>query len=101
LKRTAFFASAAATAAASLALPVVAAEPQMKRFDEEKWALDDIIGSVGMDWDQGRSSAIIAALGPESTNDVNALRNRIKKICRLRAGIRSDRTAARSARERR
>jgi dienelactone hydrolase len=80
LKRTAFFASAAATAAASLASPALAAEPQMKRFDEEKWALDDIIGSIGMDWDQGRSGAIIAALGPESTNDVNALRNRIKKF---------------------
>jgi dienelactone hydrolase len=80
MKRTAFFSSAAATAALAIATPALADEPQMKRFDEEKWALDDIIGSVGMDWDQGRSGAMIAALGPESTNDVNSLRLRIKKL---------------------
>jgi dienelactone hydrolase len=79
VKRTAFFASGAAAAALAISSPA-AAEPQMKRWDEQKWALDDIIGSVGMDWDQGRSAAMIATMGPDSTNDVASLRNRIKKF---------------------
>ncbi len=80
MKRTAFFSSAAATAAFAIATPALAEEPQVKRFDDEKWALDDIIGSVGMDWDQGRSGAMIGALGSDATNDVNSLRLRIKKL---------------------
>jgi hypothetical protein len=79
VKRTAFFTSGAAAAALAIGSPV-AAEPQMKRWDEQKWALDDIIGSVGMDWDQGRSAAMIATMGPDSTNDVASIRNRIKKF---------------------
>jgi fermentation-respiration switch protein FrsA (DUF1100 family) len=80
VKRTSFFSTAAATAALAATAPALAAEPQMKRWDEQKWALDDIIGSVGMDWDQGRSLAMIATMGPESTNDINAIRIRIKKF---------------------
>lgn len=80
MKRTAFLGTAVAGAAAGFASPVLGEEPHVKRFDEETWALDEIIASVGMDWDQGRSGALIAALGPESINDVNALRSRIKKL---------------------
>ena len=80
MKRNVFFSSVVAAATVAGAAPVIAEEPHMRRFDEQKWALDDIIGSVGMDWDQGRSVSLIAAMGPESTNDVAAIRNRIKKL---------------------
>jgi dienelactone hydrolase len=58
----------------------LADEPQMQRWTEQKWMLDDIIQAVGMDWDQGRSGGLIASLGPESQNDLNTIRVRIKKF---------------------
>ena len=30
-------------------------EPQMRRFEEQRWVLDNIIHSVGLDWDQPRT----------------------------------------------
>jgi dienelactone hydrolase len=79
VKRGGFFLAGIATTAAAAA-PALATEPSMARWDAQKWALDDIIGSVGMDWDQGRSAGMIAAMGPESTNDIAAIRIRIKKF---------------------
>jgi dienelactone hydrolase len=81
MKRQAFVHSAAIVAASSLvAAPALAAEPQMQRWAAQKWMLDDIIQSVGMDWDQGRSGALVSTLGPESQFDMNGARARVKKF---------------------
>jgi hypothetical protein len=72
INRRFFVQTAAVAAAGSLTVaPALADLPQMQRWDEQKWLLDDIIQSVGMDWDQGRSSVMIASLGPESQTDLN------------------------------
>ena len=78
--RARFLGSAAASAAAVLAAPVAAAEPQMRRWDEQRWVLDRTIEAVGMDWDQNRSNQISGACGVESLGDIATIRARIKKL---------------------
>src|SRR6202023_1425515 len=39
-------------------------EPVVKRFDEQRWVLDNVIQSNGIDWDQGRTGATLRGLGP-------------------------------------
>jgi len=38
-------------------------ERRMKRFKEQRWILDNIIRSVGIDWDQGRTHRLLAYIG--------------------------------------
>jgi dienelactone hydrolase len=106
MKRTGFFGAAVATTAATVSAmtPALAELPHMRRFEEQRWALDDLIQTIGMDWDQGRSAGLISSLGPESQNDINALRARIKKFAdfepafeaaaRRREGMAKDEEAA-------
>ncbi len=54
-------------------------EPHMKRFDEQRWALDNIIQANGIDWDQGHVSVLLRACGLDIQNDMAALRQRVKK----------------------
>ncbi len=55
-------------------------EPSMKRWDDQRWLLDGVIASNGMEWDQGRLSRIVGACGPEVLPEVNAIRQRVKKF---------------------
>jgi pimeloyl-ACP methyl ester carboxylesterase len=54
--------------------------PQMRRWNEQRWLLDNIIQAVGPDWDAPRLPHLNAALGPESTADINGVRQRVKKF---------------------
>jgi dienelactone hydrolase len=54
-------------------------EPKMKRFEEQRWALDNIIQANGIDWDQGHTGVLLRACGLEVSNDMVALRQRVKK----------------------
>jgi alpha-beta hydrolase superfamily lysophospholipase len=54
--------------------------PQMRRFAEQRWILDNVIRANGIDWDQPRLPALAAALGPEATADVAAIRQRVQKF---------------------
>ncbi len=56
------------------------AAPSMKRFDEQRWILDNIIRANGIDWDQPRLPGLAAALGPEATTDIAAIRTRVQKF---------------------
>ena len=56
-----------------------ATEPHTKRFDEQRWALDNIIQANGIDWDQGHVSVLLRACGLDIQNDMAALRARVKK----------------------
>ncbi len=56
------------------------AAPAMKRFDEQRWILDNIIRANGIDWDQPRLPGLAAALGPEASTDIAAIRTRVQKF---------------------
>jgi len=56
-----------------------AGEPRMKRFVEQRWALDNIIQANGVDWDQGHTGVLLRACGLDVQNDMASLRQRVKK----------------------
>src|SRR3954470_13495568 len=55
-------------------------EPVVKRFDEQRWVLDNIIQANGVDWDQGRTGAAIRAGGPSAASDMAELRQQGKRL---------------------
>jgi cephalosporin-C deacetylase-like acetyl esterase len=55
-------------------------ERRMKRFKEQRWLLDNIIRTVGVDWDQGRTHRLLSYLGPSGLQDVTQVRERITKF---------------------
>jgi len=57
-----------------------AGEPRMRRWTEQRWALDNVIRANGMDWDQPRSVYLSAPCGPEASADFAAIRARIQKF---------------------
>ena len=62
-------------------------EPQMRRWNEQRWLLDNVISAVGMDWDSPRLPHLNAALGPESTADINSIRQRVKKYADIKGAF--------------
>ena len=50
-----------------------------RRWVEQRWLLDNIIRSVGVDWDQPRTISYNAPCGPEANADFAAIRARVKK----------------------
>jgi len=54
--------------------------PTMRRWTEQRWILDNIIRANGIDWDQARLPGLAAALGPEATADIAAIRQRVQKF---------------------
>ncbi len=55
-------------------------EPHVKRFDEQRWLIDNIIRANGIDWDQPRSLYIQAPCGLEANADFAGIRERVKKM---------------------
>jgi len=55
-------------------------EPHMKRFEEQRWLLDNIVRANGIDWDQPRSMYISGPCGPEGGADIAGVRERVKKM---------------------
>lgn len=54
-------------------------EPQVRRWVEQRWLLDNVIRTVGIDWDQPRSRYLNAACGPEANADFAAIRRQVQK----------------------
>ena len=54
-------------------------EPEVRRWSAQRWALDNVLRSVGIDWDQPRSFYLNAACGIEASSDFAAIRERVKK----------------------
>ena len=54
-------------------------EPEVRRWTEQRWVLDNVLRSVGIDWDQPRSFYLNAACGIEAGADFAAIRERVKK----------------------
>ncbi len=51
-----------------------------RRWIEQRWLVDNIIRSVGVDWDQARTVSYAAICGPESNADFAAIRTRVQKF---------------------
>ena len=54
--------------------------PVMRRFDEERWVLDNVIQANGIDWDQPHTVILLRACGLDIAGDMNGLRQRVKKF---------------------
>jgi dienelactone hydrolase len=55
-------------------------EPQVRRFNEQRWVLDNIIRANGIDWDQPRSLYLSGPCGVEANADFAGIRERVKKM---------------------
>jgi dienelactone hydrolase len=55
-------------------------QPVVKRFDEQRWVLDNIIQANGIDWDQSHTAVAIHAGGPAAVPDMKELRERVKRL---------------------
>ena len=53
--------------------------PHTRRWTEQRWLIDNVIRSVGIDWDQPRSVNYNAPCGPEANADFAGIRERVKK----------------------
>ncbi len=54
--------------------------PKVRRFNEQRWSIDNIIQANGIDWDQPRSMYLQAPCGVESLGDFAGIRQRVKKM---------------------
>lgn len=55
-------------------------ERRMKRWQEQRWILDSIIKTVGIEWDQSRIGYTLGPCGPEGTFDFMGVRTRVQKF---------------------
>ena len=55
-------------------------ERKMKRWREQRWILDQVIQTRGIDWDQARTGKIIRNCGPTVEKDLTEICGRIKKF---------------------
>jgi len=54
--------------------------PHVRRWSEQRWALDNIVRANGIDWDQPRSLYLAAPCGVEANADFAAIRARVQKM---------------------
>jgi dienelactone hydrolase len=55
-------------------------ERKIKRWREQRWILDQVIQTRGIDWDQGRSGKILRNCGPGVQADLQEVCRRIQKF---------------------
>lgn len=53
---------------------------RMKRWQEQRWLLDAVIRTVGVEWDQGRIAYTLGPCGPAATADFLGVRSRVQKF---------------------
>ena len=58
----------------------VAEGPEVRRWVEQRWVLDNVIWANGIDWDQPRSRYSNAPCGVEANADFEIIRNSVKKF---------------------
>ena len=54
--------------------------PRVRRWEEQRWLIDNIIRANGIDWDQPRSLYLNAPCGNEANADFAAIRQRVQKM---------------------
>ena len=55
-------------------------EPIVKRFDEQRWVLDNVIQANGIDWDQSHTAVAIRSGGTAAVPDMAELRRRVRRL---------------------
>jgi len=55
-------------------------ERKVKRWREQRWILDHVIQTRGIDWDQGRTGKILRNCGPGVKDDLQEVCGRIQKF---------------------
>src|SRR6185369_13567816 len=55
-------------------------EQKVKRWAEQRWALDSIIQAVGVEWDQPRLGYTMYPAGPDAIADFRTVGMRVKKF---------------------
>ena len=55
-------------------------EPVVKRFDEQRWVLDNVIQANGIDWDQSHTAVAIHSGGTAAVPDMAELRRRVRRL---------------------
>ena len=55
-------------------------EPIVKRFDDQRWVLDNVIQANGIDWDQSHTAVAIRSGGTAAVPDMAELRRRVKRL---------------------
>jgi alpha-beta hydrolase superfamily lysophospholipase len=55
-------------------------EKMMRRWQEQRWILDVIVKTVGVEWDQGRIGYTMRPCGPEATFDFMGVKARVQKF---------------------
>ncbi|HEU4344535.1 MAG TPA: prolyl oligopeptidase family serine peptidase [Candidatus Binatia bacterium] len=58
----------------------VETERKMKRWREQRWLLDQVIQTRGLDWDQGRTGKILRNCGPGAQSDLQEIARRVQKF---------------------
>lgn len=58
----------------------VETERKMRRWREQRWLLDQVIQTRGLDWDQGRTGKILRNCGPGVQSDLQEISRRVQKF---------------------
>ena len=58
----------------------VETERKMKRWREQRWLLDQVIQTRGLDWDQGRTGKILRNCGASVEGEVREISRRVQKF---------------------
>ncbi|MAF49979.1 MAG: alpha/beta hydrolase [Rhodospirillales bacterium] len=53
--------------------------PRVRRYEEQRWLIDTVIGTVGVEWDQARVAYMSAPGGVEAAAEFRGVAARIKK----------------------
>ena len=59
-----------------------------RRFREQKWLLDSVISTVGLDWDLLRMAVTVAPSGFEGMGDWAVIANSVKRFDEISPGFR-------------
>jgi len=57
-----------------------ATERRMQRWQAQRWLLDAVVRTVGIEWDQARVAYTLGPCGPDATPDFNGVRARVHKF---------------------
>ena len=57
-----------------------ATEQKMRRWAEQRWILDAVISTVGMEWDQPRLGYTMYPCGPDAVGDFRTVGTRVRKF---------------------
>jgi pimeloyl-ACP methyl ester carboxylesterase len=77
---------------------------RVRRWREQRWILDQVVKTVGVEFDQARIAYTLGPCGPDAAADFNAVRSRVQKFTDIsrefaRAAARRERIAERAEEE--